>query len=147
MVNTGQYTSITVTKDTREELNMIKGVGESYSDVIKELIKLHAGVIVDNVKEVERPQVALELQNKGLGGNNASEVYETTHTLVTFKDLSESEVGDKFETEYLNYEYSIDEEAEVIFKDEDSVLLRLKTIQNLPEGHFEDMELIHVHLF
>ena len=100
----------------------------------------------ENIREVKRQQTALELQNKGLGGNNASEVYETTHTSVTFRDLSESEVGDKFETEYLNYEYSIDEMAEVIFKDKESIVLRLKTVQNLPEGHFEDMELIHVHL-
>lgn len=140
-------TTIPTTKEIKEKLSLIKG-DRTYNDLFKEIITATGGAVIDDVVEIKRPQTAFTLESVGYGGNEDDlHSYWGEETIVTFADLSNAEVGDKFHSPDHNYTYSYDEVAEVIFKDKKSVLVRVTSVEYLPTGVKEDVNLLHIMLF
>lgn len=143
MVNT----SIGIDNEIKTELEALKG-DMTFNDFFKKILEEKEGTIVDDVVEIKRPQTAFTLESVGYGGNEDDlHSYWGEETIVTFADLSNAEVGDKFHSPDHNYTYSYDEVAEVIFKDKKSVLVRVTSVEYLPTGVKEDVNLFHVMLF
>lgn len=141
------YTGLTLRKETKEKLNQFKG-DDSYEKAIDKLLDLAGGVVVDDITEIKRPQVAFELSSIGYGGNEDNlEVYSRENTVVTFKELSEAKVWDTFYSPDNNNMYYYEEWAEIIFKDEKSALIRVISEEELPNSHLEDTSMLHISLF
>lgn len=143
MVNT----SIGIDNEIKTELEALKG-DMTFNDFFKKILKEKEGTIVDDVVEIKRPQTAFTLESVGYGGNEDNlHAYWSEEIIVTFADLANAEVGDKFYSPNHNYMYSYDEEAEVIFKDKKSALVRVTSGENLPTGSDVDVNLLHIMLF
>lgn len=143
MVNT----SIGIDNEIKTELEALKG-DMTFNDFFKKILKEKEGTIVDDVVEIKRPQTAFTLESVGYGGNEDNlHAYWSEEIIVTFADLANAEVGDKFYSPNHNYMYSYDEEAEVIFKDKKSVFVRVTSTENIPTGFKVNVNLLHVMLF
>lgn len=139
--------SIPVTKKIKEEIMKAKG-DMTYNDFFKKILKEKEGAIIDDINEVKRPQTAITIEYIGLGGNmDALHPYQTNEYHISFDDLKNSQVGDVFHVEDDNYEYYTEESAEVVFKDKDTCLLRVKIETNTPEAYRKEYEMVHIELF
>ena len=141
------YTGLTLKKETKEKLNEFKG-NDSYEKAIDKLLNLAGGVIIDDIEEIKRPQIAFELLSIGYAGNEDNLKEQVMqNTIVTFKELSQAKVRDKFYSPDINNMYYHSEWAEIIFKDENSVLIRVITEEELPNSSMEDISMLHISLF
>lgn len=134
-------TTIQISNQTKEKLVELKGK-LTYDEYINKMInQLHDGSNVNDIHEIRREQIALTLEHSNINGNPINE-YD-----ITFKKLNESEIGSIFEPAYSNNNYFTHQSAEIIFKDNFTVLLRVKTQSNTVKGEYVDFDLIHIHLF
>ena len=135
------YTTIRVANNVAKKLREIQqGSDATLSDIIWNCLQHIEGAVVDDTENIYREQVAYDLQYHD---NDSSMIRN-----VTFRECAGSQFGDVFSannnitaTEYTN------ESAEVIFKDEDSVILRLqqKIVEKDSERVFQNI--IHISLF
>lgn len=141
------YTGLTLRKETKEKLNEFKG-DNSYEKAIDTLLDLAGGTLLDDIKEIKRQQVAFELTTILYSSNGDTiSSYSREDKGITFKELSQSEVGDKFYSPEMNNMYYYSEWAEIIFKDENSVLVRVTCERQLPTSFTEDVNMLHISLF
>ena len=142
------YTTLSLKESTKEKLDSFKGEN-TYEKAIDKLLDLAGGTLLDDIREIKRPQVAFELTTI-LYSSNGDTVssYSREDNGITFKELSQSEVGDKFYSpDDMNNMYYYVERAEVIFKDENSVLVRVTCERQLPTSFTEDVNMLHISLF
>lgn len=145
MADENNYTTIRIREDSRKKLDLLKeGTDLTFSDVIENLLKTVGGTLIKDVAEVKRDGVAVNLQFIDFVEA------ETMEYDITFHELQDSKIGDKFyanpssDIKSNNY---VNETAEVLFIDEDSVFMRIR------ESIFEDgketrlVNMIHVDLF
>ena len=119
MSNRDNHTTIRVRNEVAEKLRKIQaGTSLTLSDIIENCIKHIEGSVEDDTENIYREQVAYDLQY--IDADSSKVKY------VTFRECANSEVGDVFNanTNITATDYS-NEVAEVIFKDEDSVVFRL----------------------
>lgn len=141
------YTTLSLKESTKEKLDSFKGEN-TYEKAIDKLLDLAGGTLLDDITEIKRPQVAFELSSIGYGGNEDNlEVYSRENTVITFKELSQAKVWDKFYSPDNNNMYYYEEWAEIIFKDENSVFVRVISERELPNSHLEDVSMLHISLF
>lgn len=141
------YTTLSLKESTKEKLDSFKGEN-TYEKAIDKLLDLAGGAVIEDITEIKRPQIAFELSSIGYGGNEDNlEVYSRENTIITFKELSEAKVWDKFYSPDNSNMYYYEEWAEIIFKDEKSALIRVISEEELPNSHLEDTSMLHISLF
>ena len=119
MSNRDNHTTIRVRNEVAEKLRKIQaGTSLTLSDIIENCIKHIEGSVEDDTENIYREQVAYDLQY--IDADSSKVKY------VTFRDCQKCNLGDVFNanTDITATDYS-NEVAEVIFKDEDSVVFRL----------------------
>lgn len=124
-----------ISDKVHEDLIKIKSVGDfkSLSDVVEHLIE----GATDEYNVISRPQVAIVLESYGYGNFNPDggcECFESNEVKITYKNLKESEVGEKFYCYASNFTYFYDEVAEVIAKTDDLVIVKVTGIEEMPTG-------------
>ena len=140
MSNRDGYTTIRVSNKVAEKLRKIQqGSDATLSDVIWNCLQHIEGTVENDTENIYREQVAFDLQYVDADSSKVS--------VVTFRDCAESHFGDVFNanddisaTEYTN------EYAEVIFKDKDSVVLRLTQESVNPETTRKFTNIVHISL-
>ena len=121
MSDRDNHTTIRVRNEVRDKLKAIQdGTDLTLSDIIWNCLEVVGGTMVDDVENIHRESIAYDLQYLDLDSNNQKMRY------ITFKELSKASVGDIFQAnndiKVKNYST---EDAEVIWKDENSIFLRL----------------------
>lgn len=85
------YTSIQISKDTKEKLDLCKGLNNlSYNKIIERLLEQSGGVIVEDVVEIQREQTAFSLKYWDSSGVNKIRD-------ISYAELKESRVDMDFE--------------------------------------------------
>ena len=141
---------IKVSDSTHRKLHLIKETNRTGS-LDGAIIHMMQGA-VDELNVIQREQTALTLEYNGYGNvdeyNRTYEVFNYKSTDITFKQLKNSDVGDLFEAPLGNEIYNTCEIATVVYIDEDIVVLKIKTITELPwVFHNINIRLIGVTLF
>ncbi len=141
MSNRDKHTTIRVRNEVADKLRkMQEGTSSTLSDIIEQCLAHVEGTVEDDTENIYRETIAYDLQY--VDDNTAKTNY------VTFRDCQKCKVGDVFyaNTDITAEEYST-EYAEVIFKDADSVVLRLSQIV-VEEGNERKFNnIIHISLF
>ena len=141
MSNRDKHTTIRVRNEVADKLRRIQqGTDLTLSDIIAQCIEHIEGTVEEDTENIFREQIAYDLQYYD---DNSSKV-----KYISFRDCAKAKVGDIFNanTDITAEEYS-NEFAEVIFKDKDSVVLRLTqtVIEKDNERRFNNI--IHISLF
>lgn len=130
--------TIEISKKTKDKLDAMKRPGESYEDLI--LFYLPEGIVhtFDNVYE-EKPAFVLDVP--------CARSEHVEKKSVSWNDLKNSKVGDYWE----NYGYSLvkatyNMDATVMYKDEDSCLIKIKRFNNIYK-HLPDEQWFAVYYF
>lgn len=134
------YTTIRVNNDVANKLRRIQqGTDNTLSDIIAQCISHIQGTVEYDTENIYREQVAYDLQYYDADSSKVA--------YVTFKDCAKANVGDIFNAndDITAKEYST-ESAEVIFKDADSIVLRV-TQRNIEEGkNTSHSNIVHISL-
>ena len=138
------YTTVRIRKASLEKINKMKGADGSVADVIEKLLNTVDGCNIDDVIEVKRDTVAITLEYTIFDKDNIkASVFE-----VTFQDLRQSKVGDKF---YANPNPSdkkyMNDIAEVLFVDGRSALVRVTEFVKNGRSETSVTHLEHIDLF
>lgn len=138
------YTTVRIRKSSLEKINKMKGEDGSVADVIEKLLNTVDGCNIDDVIEVKRDTVAIALEYTIFDKDNIkASVFE-----VTFQDLRQSKVGDKF---YANPSPSdkkyMNDIAEVLFVDGRSALVRVTEFVKNGRSETSVTHLEHIDLF
>ena len=138
------YTTVRIRKASLEKINKMKGADGSVADVIEKLLNTVDGCNIDDVIEVKRDTVAIALEYTIFDKDNIkASVFE-----VTFQDLRQSKVGDKF---YANPSPSdkkyMNDIAEVLFVDGRSALVRVTEFVKNGRSETSVTHLEHIDLF
>ena len=141
MSNRDNHTTIRVRNEVAQKLRkMQEGTDLTLSDIIDNCLAHVEGTVENDTENIFREQVAYDLQYYD---DNSSKV-----AYVTFRDCQNCKVGDIFNANdnITTDEYS-NESAEVIFKDEDSVILRLTQTIVEKDNTRKFNNIIHISLF
>lgn len=141
MSNRDSYTTIRVQNEIAEKLRAIqRGTDLTLSDIINNCLQHIEGTVENDTENIYREQVAYDLQYHD---TNSSMVRN-----VTFRECAKASLGDIFNANNnITAEEYTNESAEVIFKDADSVVLRLRqqVVEKDSEMVFDNI--IHISLF
>lgn len=139
------YTTVRIKKSSLEKINKLKGADGSVSDVIEKLLETVDGCNIDDVIEVKRDSIAINLEYSVIDDGTFEIVNEYG---ITFHELRLGKVGDKFTA---NPNPSADkyllEEAQILFVDDVSVLVRVTEILKSDNGVSSVIHLEHIDLF
>lgn len=140
-------TTIKLHESTKEKLDAYKASNGNitYDDVIQSLLRKVGGVIVDDVHEIKREQVALFINATGYDADGNRIEFEKRP--ITFLELANSKVGDTFESKEFNLVNEVREVAEVVMKTDVDVFIRIVSFNYSEEGVWEEYYLFHVVLF
>ena len=113
---------IKVRDDIHQKLMDVKSIGDfgSLSEVIEEALQ---GFTTEE-EIIQRDGTAFILESIGFGNVDDSshprtaEVFERKDTKVSFGQIANSQVGDVFESDSINYTFQVSESAEVIFRND-----------------------------
>ena len=138
-----EYTTIRITKQLKDKLDVLKSVnGDSYNDIIEKILEEQKiGTTVDDVITLDADSVAISL--KYLDDENS--VYKD----ITFKELKNSKVGDVFYANKSpnNQKDFINSVAEVMAIKGDDMALLVKQM-SVTNGNLDVLtNLVHVKLF
>jgi len=144
VLSMADYTTVRIRKASLEKINKMKGEDGSVADVIEKLLNTVDGCNIDDVIEVKRNTVAIALEYTIFDKDNIkASVFE-----VTFQDLRQSKVGDKF---YANPSPSdkkyMNDIAEVLFVDGRSALVRVTEFVKNGRSETSVTHLEHIDLF
>jgi len=136
---------IKVSDSTHRKLHLIKDANKTGS-LDGAIIHMMQGA-VNEMNIIQREQTVITLEYEGYGNvdesNQNFEVFETLTKEITFKTLRKAEVGDIYESPLGNHIWNSSEIATVVYADEDLVVLKIKTITELP-WIFKDREIIRL---
>ena len=113
-----EYTSIQIGKDIKQKLDLCKGINNnSYNTIIAKLLEQSGGVIVEDVVEIQREQVAFTL--KYFDNNDNNKIRD-----ITYLELANAKVGEVFTViDYPVGEGWLNSKATVLVKDGYTVIL------------------------
>ena len=138
------YTTIQISKDTLEKLVKIKKEKRiKYDTIIKQLLELHGGTILEDVVTINRESIALSLKYYEEDSNKVN-VYD-----ITYHDLRVSKIGAKF-TANVNPAVAgfVNMSAKVIYKHRDDVILLLEELHCTADGEERVFSnVVHVKMF
>ena len=141
MSNRDKHTTIRVRNEVAEKLREIQqGTDATLSDIIWRCLQHIEGTVVDDTINISRETIAFDLQY--VDEDNAKV------TPVTFRDCNNSQVGDTFvaNNDINTTEYNT-EVAEVIFKDENSCIVRFSQLNVAEDNETRMDSIIHISLF
>lgn len=139
-----EFTTIRITKEVKNQLEVIKSTrGLKYNDIIKELLQIKAGEIVNDVITIEREQIALTLKYWE-HHTDTIRVYDITYLI-----LMNSKVGTVFAAEPSpnSNEDFVNSVAEIVYKKGDDVILLVKEINHVQGEWSTISSTVHVKLF
>ncbi len=133
-----EFTTIQITKEVRDKLDLCKGTNNlSYNDIVEKLLQQSGGVIVEDTIEIGREQVAFSL--KYFDGDGGSKVRD-----ITFRDLAAASVGDWFfVTDSVVGNDWVNSRARVVSKDSMDVILLVEEFTSSSSIK----SVVHVELF
>lgn len=141
MADKNNYTTIRIREDSRLKLEALREGKLTFSDVIDKLLKHYQGTVTDDVRNIDRERVALELQFSDY--KDSFSYYQ-----ITFSELKTAEVGQVFSPNVdPNAEVYSCETATVIWRDSDSVLLKVVALVKDEEKVDKFVEVVNVNLF
>ena len=122
--NTKFETSITLSKENRDKLKKIKEENDfnTYNEVITNLLSAKQGLIKE-YEIIEAPKTALILEHLILGADGVQLKRNTKE--ITYKELKSASIGQRYYPTKENAKYYYWQSAEVVFKTDDLVVLRL----------------------
>ena len=127
---------IKVKDETHQKLMEIKNIMD-YNSIDETIDNLILGA-VDEYNVISREPVALTLTYLGFNvinyENGDAEPSDSNSYDITFKELNESKVGDKFVVDAMNYTYYIEESAKVIYKETNFVVLKIESYDSLEDS-------------
>lgn len=123
MADKNNYTTIRIKESSRQKLDLIRqGTDLTFSDIIENLLQHYGGVVTDDVENISRERIALELRYTDFKSDFA--FYE-----ITFAELHDVHVGQTFHAKANpSAESYTNEFAEVIWMNTESVLLRVTEV-------------------
>lgn len=124
MRNKSQRVTLNVTKEFKDELNKMKRGGESYEEILRREI----GGFNSNLENIAEP-IAFELKGE------YEDLIEYEIKRVYWSSLFKSKVGDSWSVTN-NDKCLFRQTAEVIYRDEEVVIVKFKTFAN-GRGHVE----------
>ena len=141
---------IKVSDSTHRKLHLIKEVNRTGS-LDGAIIHMMQGA-VNELNVIQREQTALTLEYNGYTNVNEDdrtyEVNEYKSKDITFKELKTADIGDIYDAPLGAEVYNTCEIATVVYTDEDIVVLKIKTITELPwVFHNTTIRLVGVTLF
>ena len=140
------YTTVRIKKSSLEKINKIKGETGTVADVIEKLLSTMDGCTIDDIEEIERDSVAINLEYH---------TYDETGTFrnqqgygITYQELKLGKVGDEFTANIdpTDDEYMLDT-AKILYVDDRSVLVRVTEIVKDGDTEISEVRMVHVDLF
>ena len=140
------YTNLRIKKSTLEKLNKMKGESGTVADVIEKMLASYDGCTIDDIEEIERDSVAINLEYH---------TYDETGTFrnqqgygITYQELKLGKVGDEFTANIdpTDDEYMLDT-AKILYVDDRSVLVRVTEIVKDGDTEISEVRMVHVDLF
>lgn len=140
-----EFTTIQITKDLKQKLDLMKGEKNiKYNDLIENLLQQAGGTYVDDVITITRDTTALSLKYWQTEGPTNTMFYD-----ITFQELKVEPVGTVFSANpkpNKNVDF-VNSTAEICFKSGDDVLLLVKEI-SCTDGVVNSMaSVVHINLF
>ena len=137
-----EFTTIRIKKETREKIDKLRG-NITTSDYLEDIINEIGGVKIDDVTEIKRDAIAevLDFVDYNNPANNR-------RYAICFQELKSSRVRDVYTAERNpTSQHYMNMEAEVLFKDDISVVLRV--IESAVDGSTKliNTRLVHIDLF
>lgn len=136
-----EFTTIQITKDLKQRLDLVKGENNNtYNVIIEKLLKQSAGTIVEDTLEIAREQVAFTLKYIDDAGQKIRD--------VTYYELANMRVGDVITAwDSPIADNYVNSSVRVMAKYSDDVILLLEDV-NVNNGQLSSMKsIIHVVLF
>lgn len=127
--NTKFETTITCSKETRNTLLKIKAANENlktYDEVIQRLLFANEGLLNEDYEIIHAPTIAMELESHELNEDNVP--VTTVKQPIYYADLKKSNVGKVYSTEQILSERYVFQTAEIIYKTNDFILLKVNTL-------------------
>lgn len=139
------FTTIQITKDLKEKLDLMKG-GKNikYNDLIENLLQQHGGTYVEDVITITRDSTALSLKYWQTDNPANTMFYD-----ISFQELKIEPVGTVFSAnpDPDNTIDFINSTAEICFKSGDDVVLLVKEI-SCSDGVIDSVgSIVHINLF
>lgn len=138
-----EYTTIRITKSTKEKIDKMNSSEMPISQFLEELINSVGGCVIEDVVEISRTPEAFTLYQLDYDApeNNSKRV-------ITFQELRNARVRDEFSPGKISLSKNLlTMEAEVVFRDDISVILRV-LCKTLNDGELSyTTKLVHVDLF
>ena len=136
-----EFTTIQITKDTKQKLDLVKGENNNtYNTIIEKLLKQSAGTIVEDTIEIAREQVAFTLKY----------ISDTEQKIrdVTYYELANARINDVITAwDSPSADNYVNSSVRVMAKYNDDVILLLEDV-NSSNGQLSSMKsVIHVVLF
>ena len=141
MSNRDNHTTIRVKNEVADKLRkMQEGTDLTLSDIIGNCLAHVEGTVENDTENVFRETVAYDLQY--YDDDSSKSKY------ITFRDCARASVGDVFSANNdITVKEYVNETAEVIFKDADSVVLRLTQTVVEIDNTMKFNNIIHISLF
>ncbi|WP_409199386.1 hypothetical protein [Methanobrevibacter sp. DSM 116169] len=131
--------NIEISDDFIDKINLIRNENESFEQCLKRLIPGYE----KNFNNINRDQEAFTLTFEEF--NDEEEIIASDYLVITYQQLKESNKDDIFEIEKIDLNYFINQKAKVIYKDEDSVLIKFIDVINTASKKLEDFEIVAYH--
>lgn len=142
MADKNNYTTIRIKESSRKKLEALReGTDNTFSDIIENLLRNVEGTMKDDIVNVHRENIALELQYYDMDNEKG------LTRKVTFKELYDAKLGDTITANPNPSNHSTCETMEVIFKDTTSVLVRITETVRENGTSIDYADVIHFQLF
>ena len=97
---------------------------------------------IKEIKKIEREQTAFSLQYKGFDAHGNRIEFDEVD--VRFKDIRDSVVGDEFLPRTTNLQNYYLESAEIIFKTDEDVIVRICSEDYFDDEYTESFDMVHI---
>ena len=118
-----------------EKISFLSEKDEAFEDTLKRII----GCYENNFKNINRDQDAFTLTFEPIGREGCE------YITVTYKELANSKIGDMFEVQKLDSTYYINQKAKIIYKDDESVLVKFIDEIYTESKKLEEFEIVAYH--
>lgn len=137
------YTTIRITKSTKEKIDKMNNSDMPISRFLDEFFEAVGGYVKDDVVEISREPIALTLWQIDFDNPENNRKRD-----ITFQELRNARVRDEFYVDApANSKNIVTHDAEVIFKDDISVILRVIKNETIKGESTFSTRLAHVGLF
>ncbi|MCC7554468.1 MAG: hypothetical protein KO202_08295 [Methanobacteriaceae archaeon] len=131
--------NIELSKEFIDKIKSLTEKDETFEDCLKRLIKGYE----KDFKNISREKEAFSLSFEAMNENN--EIIDSEYLIVTYVELADSKIGDIFEAQKIDYTYFINQKAVLIYKDDDSCLVKFIDEIYTKSKKLEEKEIVAYH--